>query len=111
MLKRVRKSFKLPHFMAAANIRFMHQTPEFWFGKPGAGAKAHMDNHIQATVSVQLAGTKRWRLRALEARRAPYLAMIYKDGDVYSRSTPWEPHYNITLSKGDALFFSSRVHP
>jgi len=102
MLTRVQKSFKLPHFMAPGNLAFMRRTPEFWFGKPGAGAKAHMDTHVGTTMSVQLAGTKRWRLRALDARRAPYLAMIYVDGDL--DSTRWEPHYNITLSKGDALF-------
>merc|ERR1712039_819482 len=86
MLKRVQKSFELPEFMDTRNKAEFGRTPEFWFAPGGAGAKAHMDTHVQATISVQLAGSKRWRLRPLEARTAPFLAMIYKDGDVYEKS-------------------------
>ena len=33
------------------------------------------DSHIQATLSVQISGTKRWRLMPLRRRSAPFLAM------------------------------------
>ena len=39
------------------------------------------DSHVQATLSVQIAGTKRWRLMPLRRRRAPFLAM-YRGGSV-----------------------------
>eukprot|EP00927_Polykrikos_kofoidii_P028133 TRINITY_DN24617_c0_g1_i1.p1 TRINITY_DN24617_c0_g1~~TRINITY_DN24617_c0_g1_i1.p1 ORF type:complete len:517 (+),score=68.06 TRINITY_DN24617_c0_g1_i1:105-1553(+) len=105
MLKRVQKSFKLPDFMAKSNERDFKTTPEFWMGTVGSGAKAHMDSHVQATVSVQLAGTKRWRLKTMGPRLAPYLASIYNDGDVYKESESWDPTFNVTLRKGEALFF------
>uniref|UniRef100_A0A7S1LHZ8 Bifunctional lysine-specific demethylase and histidyl-hydroxylase n=1 Tax=Alexandrium catenella TaxID=2925 RepID=A0A7S1LHZ8_ALECA len=105
MLKKVQEHVKLPAFMDASNREEFETTPEFWFAAAGAGAKAHMDTHVQATISLQLAGTKRWRLGMMEPRRAPFLAMIYKDGDVYEEATPWQPHFNVTLRPGEALFF------
>jgi len=105
MLKKVRKNLRLPPFMHIQNLGSFNRTPEFWFAGPGAGAKAHMDSHIQATISLQLAGTKRWRLAFMEPRKTAFLGMIFKDGDVYKRPTPWRPFYNITLRKGEALFF------
>ena len=35
----------------------------------------HEDSHVQATLSVQISGTKRWRLMPLRRRKAPFLAM------------------------------------
>lgn len=105
MLEKVRAHIRLPEFMHPSNLESMKSTPEFWFAGRGAGAKAHMDSHIQATMSLQLAGTKRWRLGLMEPRRAPFLSTIYSDGDVYNRDEPWRPQFNVTLRPGDALFF------
>lgn len=104
MLKKVQQSFVLPPFMEKSNEMSFKTTPEFWFAVGGGGAKAHMDTHIQSTVTVQIAGTKRWRMAPMEARRAPYLAMIYKDGAVY-KAGEWMPLFSVTLHPGDAMFF------
>jgi len=110
MLKRVQKSVRVPDFMAPENLRNFHSTPEFWLSPSGAGAKAHMDSHVQATMSIQLGGTKRWRMAPLGQRRAPHLGMIYQDGYVYDKfESKWEPFFNITLRKGEALFFPPGV--
>ena len=62
--------------MNKANKRDFYTTPEFWFSvrtsateqrlaliaalqAPGAGAKAHIDTHVQSTMSLQLSGSKR----------------------------------------------------
>jgi len=105
MLKKVHKNIQLPPFMDPDNAEWFKRTPEFWFAGPGAGAMAHMDSHVQPTLSLQLAGTKRWRLSMMEPRLGPYLAMIYADGAVYSRAEPWQPHFNVTTRPGEALFF------
>lgn len=105
MLKRVQEHVKIPPFMDPQNLRSFETTPEFWFAGAGAGAKAHMDSHVQATMSIQLAGTKRWRLGPLAARKASFLAMIYQDGQVYESSEPWAPQFSILLHQGEALFF------
>jgi len=105
MLKKVQEHVRLPHFMDPQNQRNFETTPEFWFAAGGAGAKAHMDTHVQATVSIQLAGTKRWRLSLMDNRTTAFLAMIYQDGDIYDRMDVWKPDFHITLQPGHALFF------
>eukprot|EP00930_Biecheleria_cincta_P063830 TRINITY_DN4935_c0_g4_i1.p1 TRINITY_DN4935_c0_g4~~TRINITY_DN4935_c0_g4_i1.p1 ORF type:complete len:455 (+),score=74.09 TRINITY_DN4935_c0_g4_i1:65-1429(+) len=106
MLKRVAKNFRVPNFMhPTATAGSFGRTPEFWFGTGSAGAKAHMDSHVQATLSLQLAGTKRWRLMPLQKRRAPFLGMIYSDGQPYENPEGWKPLFDITLKPGDGLFF------
>ncbi|CAJ1328284.1 unnamed protein product [Effrenium voratum] len=105
MLKRVAKSLEVPKFMDPGNLRDFGATPEFWFGTGNAGAKAHMDSHVQATLSVQIAGKKRWRLMPLQRRHAPFLAMIYSDGQPYENPEGWRPLFDITLEPGDGLFF------
>merc|ERR1740123_2265361 len=71
----------------------------------GAGAKAHMDSHVQATLSLQIAGTKRWRLMPLRNRSAPFLGMQYQDGQPYENAEGWRPVFEIVLNPGDGLFF------
>merc|ERR1712118_653941 len=44
-------------------------------------------------------------MKVMDARKAPFLAMIYKDGDVYKEKVRWSPHFNVTLKPGEALFF------
>lgn len=106
MLKRVAKNFRVPNFMDPVKTAgSFSRTPEFWFGTGNAGAKAHMDSHVQATLSLQLAGTKRWRLMPLQKRRAPFLGMVYSDGQPYENPEGWKPLFDITLKPGDGLFF------
>ncbi|CAE7674607.1 unnamed protein product [Symbiodinium pilosum] len=106
MLRRVAKSFKVPDFMhPERTARDFGATPEFWFGTGKAGAKAHMDSHVQATVSVQISGRKRWRLMPLRQRDAPFLAMIYSDGQPYENDEGWQPLFEIVLEPGEGLFF------
>lgn len=106
MLKRVAQNFKVPPFMDPERTAgSFSRTPEFWFGSGSAGAKAHMDSHVQATLSVQIAGTKRWRLMPLRERRASFLGMMYSDGQPYSNDEGWRPYFDILLKPGDGLFF------
>jgi len=110
MLKRVSKNFKVSPFMDPTDTSSsFSRTPEFWFGVKKAGAKAHMDSHIQATISVQIAGTKRWRLMPLRSRRSPFISMIYQDGQPYANSEGWRPLLETTLTPGDALFFGPGI--
>jgi len=50
MLKKVQEHVKLPPFMDPGNLRHFHTSPEFWFAASGAGAKAHMDTHVQSML-------------------------------------------------------------
>jgi len=104
MLEKVRKHTKVPTFMDPRNMRDLFTTPEFWFAQSGAGAKAHMDTHIQTTMSLQLASEKRWRLGFMPSRHLQHLSMLYTDGSVYKHGRGWVPTHDVLLKPGDALF-------
>jgi len=80
-------------------------SPEFWFSMPGAGAKAHMDMHCESTMSIQLDGTKRWRIGLASATDESLPTGAYGDGMAYGREGGWTPTYDFELQKGEALFF------
>ena len=61
-LDRVRRATVRPYFMAADNDEQLMHSPEVWLARKGAGAKAHADGHCESTITIQLSGTKRWRL-------------------------------------------------
>ena len=99
--------------MAPENRRSMADTPEYWFGVGGAGAKAHMDNHCQSTMSVQLDGTKQWRLGEIPTTHKRTVRRgTYRDGAVYEQAfvrqhlggRDWDPYYVFELRKGEGLF-------
>jgi hypothetical protein len=100
-----------PYFMNEKNMWSLQDSPEFWFstkggvnppistilpdcsvpfvlysGVPGAGAKAHMDEHCTTTMSVQLDGEKRWRLGWMPPPKPGVRSIqsVYSDGAVYS---------------------------
>jgi len=106
MLRKVQKFSKVPYFMDAhANHEEVMGSPEFWFSRPGAGAKAHMDSHCESTMSLQLDGTKRWRI-GLAAPTDRFLRLgTYGDGQVYKQPGGWTPTYDFELHKGEVLFF------
>ena len=80
-------------------------SPEFWFSMPGAGAKAHMDMHCESTMSIQLDGTKRWRIGLAAPTDKSLPVGTYGDGMAYTRPGGWTPTYDFDLKKGEALFF------
>lgn len=96
--------------MSDANLGMLQSTPEFWFLQAGAGthgAKAHVDSHSESTWSMQLCGTKRWRLSPIGQRNAPHVMKIYQDGQIYERAeqSSWNIFEEVLLHPGDALFF------
>ena len=129
LLARIQKLTRVPYFMAASNLDEMQGSPEFWFSAAGAGAKAHMDSHCQSTMSVQLSGTKRWRISGIPSAlegplengapgggssgSAGSSGSIFADGAVYKRAfverylggKPWVPTFEFNLTAGEGLFF------
>jgi len=106
MLHKVRQFVTFPYFMdEQRNFQEVMGSPEFWFSMPGAGAKAHMDAHCESTMTLQLDGSKRWRIAlASQTNRSQRLG-TYGDGAVYRRAEGWQPTYDFVLEKGEALFF------
>jgi len=112
MLQKVQQLTKMPYFMdVESNKQEVMYSPEFWFSKPGAGAKAHMDAHCESTMSLQLSGSKKWRLGLPSATTRSVRNGMYGDGVVYTHKGGWVPTYELELKEGEVLFFPpSFVH-
>jgi hypothetical protein len=92
-------------FLSATNRRLKKAMSELWFSPPQAGAKAHMDGHIQATVATQLVGSRRWRLGSIPKPAFSRLLPSFLDSNVFQ----WEPEIVTYLSTGDSLVFPPGV--
>lgn len=88
-------------FLAKANHHWKRNAVEMWFSPPDAGAKYHMDGHVQMTAVSQLTGTRRWRLQLIPEEKNVGLIPNHLD----SNSFDWEPEIVVTLNKGDLLVF------
>jgi len=109
VLQKVQRHTVVPSFMDPRNGKILQATPELWFscGASGGGAKAHVDQHTESTMSLQLSGHKRWRVAPLGRRAAPHIMKLYQDGQIYSREEQnrWNMLEDVVLHPGDAFFF------
>jgi len=101
LLQQMRKLMRpLPRFMrqTQANTNEVLGSPEFWFAKLGAGAKAHMDSHCESTLTLQLAGRKQWRLSwpPVIANGSYAKDGFLADGRPYDAKGGWKPTHSIT---------------
>jgi len=88
-------------FMSVQNRWWKKNAVELWFSPPSAGAKSHIDGHVQATVVTQLVGTRRWRLALIPGNEVPTLIPNHLDSNKF----PWTPDIVTTLNTGDVLIF------
>jgi hypothetical protein len=92
-------------FLSKRNRWWRDNTPELWVTPPAAGAKSHMDSHVQMTTVTQLAGRRRWRLSTPPPPAGPSgisrLTPQYMDKDNFE----WNPTVEIFLNSGDVLLF------
>jgi ribosomal protein L16 Arg81 hydroxylase len=77
-----------------------------WLSPMGAGAKAHADEHCEATMSIQLSGTKRWRIgQPPPATPATFHKQhSLADGVSLLLTSGWDPTHAVDLQPGDVLF-------
>ena len=89
-------------FLSTANQYWKRKAVEVWFSPPAAGAKYHIDGHIQATAVSQLVGRRRWRLQLIpDERSSPSVLPGHLDSNVFA----WTPDIEIILDSGDLLVF------
>jgi len=93
----------LPPFLRAGQRMFI-ASPEFWISGPKTGALPHMDTFSVPTITMQLAGRKRWRLELLPPRSGSHVLRLFEDGNITSRGE-WEPTLSVELQRGDLLIF------
>lgn len=87
-------------FLNRENYYWKRNAVELWFSPRKAGAKYHMDGHVQMTVVSQLVGTRRWRLSLLPDEAQSVLPN-HLDSNVFE----WQPELTVTLETGDILMF------
>lgn len=101
VLTRIRTLTRIPYFLSdeAPNFKNIMASPEMWLSAKKAGAKAHADEHCEATMSVQLSGTKRWRIGPMPPTTAHNFTKRRSLSDgVLTMTTPtWEPEYVFDL--------------
>jgi hypothetical protein len=88
-------------FLSKGNHYWKRNAVELWFSPPNAGAKYHIDGHVQMTAVSQLVGTRRWRLALVPNEPKPGLSPNHLD----SHSFNWTADISVTLSTGDLLMF------
>eukprot|EP00929_Paragymnodinium_shiwhaense_P015788 TRINITY_DN123898_c0_g1_i1.p1 TRINITY_DN123898_c0_g1~~TRINITY_DN123898_c0_g1_i1.p1 ORF type:complete len:400 (-),score=93.44 TRINITY_DN123898_c0_g1_i1:543-1742(-) len=96
-------SAKAPEFLVDS-LPSMKASPEVWISGPKTGAKPHADGHAESTLSIQLAGRKRWRIAAPPERHGAHVMRLFGDGAVSKRGE-WEPTHTVELSPGEMLVF------
>lgn len=87
-------------FLSRKNLFWKRNAVELWFSPPSAGAKYHIDGHVQMTAVSQLTGTRRWRLAAVPPE-PPALVPNHLDSSEYE----WDPEIVVTLHPGDLMLF------
>ena len=89
-------------FVSKANTMGKFHGVELWFSPPKAGAKYHIDGHLQMTVVNQMTGTRRWRLASIpDESDRPSLIPAHLDSNKYD----WIPEHEFVLNTGDMLIF------
>jgi mannose-6-phosphate isomerase-like protein (cupin superfamily) len=107
---KIQKHTQLPYFMrdVPSNSGLVNNSCEFWFNRPGAGAKAHVDSHCQSTMTVQLSGSRKWYIGPPPPVSVLSTAPAIYDGHL---SRHWKPLYEVPMNPGDGLFIpSGTVH-
>ena len=114
----VQQLWRPPYFLTRSSLNNWEalETFEFWFALAGGGTMAHADAYCEMTLSVQLRGSKRWRLMMLPAIDNKTEAFDTHDGNIYSTGR-WKPEYEFTVHAGEAFVFppgymhETYVHP
>ena len=101
----VRGLTQVPYFMrdTAPNHDAIFRSPEVWLAPEGAGAKAHADEHCEATMSLQLSGAKLWRIGPMPALEPANFSRrrSLADGVVTMTKAGWTPAYETVLQPGE----------
>jgi len=102
--RKIKASWKLPYFVKdnPMNLEFCKNRIEFFLSMPGSGAALHADSVCEPIFSVQLAGSKQWRLGPVP----PFTDVTHmKAADEFGRLGKWTAVWDTMLHPGEALFF------
>ena len=102
--RKIKSSFQLPYFVEdnASNREFCKNRIEFFLSMPGSGAALHADSVCEPIFSVQIAGSKQWRLGPVP----PYKSVTHRKApEEFAKVGTWTAIWDDVLKPGEALFF------
>ena len=104
--------WKAPYYMKDAySIETAMDTFEMWFAPVGAGTYAHSDRYCETYGSMQLKGSKEWRIMNPGPRVDTYKDRIrYEDAEIYAETSGKEdqqftPELRVTVPEGGGIIF------
>ncbi|CAL1154990.1 unnamed protein product [Cladocopium goreaui] len=102
----VQEHWRTPYFLRQQHINAQEAKDSFelWFSLAGGGALSHADAYNEMTLSLQLRGSKEWRLAMHPPVATAFDAIESHDGGIY-KSKRWMPEYDFTLHQGECFVF------
>eukprot|EP00435_Cladocopium_sp_Y103_P039807 s1971_g10.t1 len=102
----VQEHWRTPYFLRQQHINAQEAKDSFelWFSLAGGGALSHADAYNEMTLSLQLRGSKEWRLAMHPPVATAFDAIESHDGGIY-KSKKWMPEYDFTLHQGECFVF------
>lgn len=105
----VQRAWQAPYFVrGATNLREANESVEFWFARRRGAVLAHADTYCIPAISLQIRGTKRWRLMP----PPPFASLLDRyeahDGGLYGTGL-WRPAYEATIREGEAVIFFPNI--
>eukprot|EP00927_Polykrikos_kofoidii_P032091 TRINITY_DN27436_c0_g1_i1.p1 TRINITY_DN27436_c0_g1~~TRINITY_DN27436_c0_g1_i1.p1 ORF type:complete len:516 (-),score=73.91 TRINITY_DN27436_c0_g1_i1:76-1623(-) len=99
--------FHVPYFLrnSTLNANEARDSFEFWFVLENGGSQAHADSYCETTLSLQLRGTKTWRLGAFPNITNAFQPFQFFDGQIYRKDGFWQPEHEEVVQAGQCVVF------
>ena len=99
-----------PYYMNSKKDReSADESFEMWFAPIKGGTFAHSDSYCETTASMQLKGSKTWRIMNPGPRVDTYKDRIrYEDAEIYAatrKDQQWNPELLVTVPEGGGIIF------
>ncbi|CAK0883059.1 unnamed protein product [Prorocentrum cordatum] len=103
----IQRMFPVPYFLnsSALNYNEVKDSFEFWFVLENGGSQAHADAYCETTISMQLRGSKKWRLGAFPNITNAFQPYGFHDSEIYRHSSLWRPEHEETVDPGSCVVF------
>jgi hypothetical protein len=105
--KDIQEMFPVPYFLNSSALNYYEAKDsfEFWFVLENGGSQAHADAYCETTISMQLRGSKTWRLGAFPNITNAFQPYAFHDAEIYKHSRLWRPEHEETVNPGSCVVF------
>jgi len=105
--KDLQEIFPVPYFLNESTLNFneARDSFEFWYVLENGGSQAHADAYCETTISMQLRGSKTWRLGAFPNITNAFQPFSFGDAEIYKHPHFWRPEHEETVHPGSCVVF------